>query len=64
MNDQEFGTCTYCNKQTNLIRKYYYYPIQCACCVGDKHFQYVAHCEDCTPRPPILKVVVDIKSDI
>ena len=54
----EIGTCNICGKTNiQLVRKYYYYKIQCKCC-GAKHknvnvhFELVRHCNNCNPKPP------------
>lgn len=51
MGDVEFGQCGVCKELKSLQRKYYRYNIDCECC-GNEHFEYVAHCKDCTPVEP------------
>lgn len=56
MGDIEFGTCKVCKQEKPLQRKYYRYNIDCDCC-NNEHFEYVAHCKDCTPvEPAVTKV--------
>lgn len=52
MGDVEFGKCGVCKEDKPLQRKYYRYNIDCECC-GNEHFEYVAHCKDCTPVEPV-----------
>lgn len=52
MGDSEYGQCMYCQKIGNVQRAYYHYDVECGCC-GDKHFEYIKHCDDCIPRPPV-----------
>jgi hypothetical protein len=47
----EYGKCEICGKESNLIRKYYYYSIKCEC-HSNWHFEVVRHCEKCNPKPP------------
>lgn len=64
MSDQEWGVCDCCNKNRALSRKYYYYSVDCDCCRGDKHFQFVSHCSECTPKEPSrVETYHDIKPD-
>lgn len=57
----EIGTCQICNKADKvLIRKYYYYPVECGCCIVKNenkavHAQYVAHCAECKPKRPKIR---------
>lgn len=54
MGESEAGKCEVCGKENvGLRRKYYYYNITCECCGGDDHFEFIRHCNDCTPKPPI-----------
>ena len=46
----EYGRCDCCGKDALLQRQYFDYDIKCDCCVGDKHFEMVRHCSNCTPR--------------
>lgn len=48
----EISHCDICHKKTQVNRKYYYYPIDCDCCVGQYHFEIIKHCKDCAPEPP------------
>lgn len=58
MGDIELGFCYMCNKRNIPIsRKYYYYDIQCECCIctyEDKrvHVECINYCADCEPKPP------------
>jgi len=63
MNEQEFGKCDCCGKEFTLVRKYYYYNIECDCCVGVRHFQCVKHCSKCIPKPPMVRIALDIQPD-
>ena len=56
MGDIEFGKCDICGKEGQLKRKYYYYDIDCTCCMTAEkmHFEIVRFCPDCTPRPPYM----------
>ena len=52
MGDVEIGTCDICMlNNTELSRKYYYYDIECECCVG-KHSAYCKYCKNCSPEEP------------
>ena len=52
MAEQEIGTCDVCLlNNTQLSRKYYYYDIECECCVG-RHFTFVRYCRSCEPEEP------------
>ena len=50
--DIEKGTCDICGEYKQLSRKYYYYPVNCECCGGERHFEIVRYCKNCTPVPP------------
>lgn len=52
MNSVEFTKCDICGKQDVVLRQYYYYRIPCECCIGDRHFEIVRYCKECTPVPP------------
>lgn len=54
MGDIEFGSCDVCKTETSLMRKYFYYNVQCDCCNDkeDNHFEIVRHCSSCEPTPP------------
>ena len=55
----EYGTCSKCNTEAPLTRKYFHYDINCECCVGNKHFEIVKTCQHCEPKPPsYIKVVL------
>lgn len=56
----EIGYCDFCGKQTQVDRKYYYYDVDCECCVGPRHFEIVKYCKDCSPQPP-CKIFVILK---
>ena len=49
--DIEFGKCDVCKKDAPLQRKYYGYNIKCEC-HSPNHFEFVRHCNDCTPTEP------------
>ncbi len=51
MGDIEFGKCDICGNETSLARTYYYYGIKCEC-HSNEHFEYIAHCSTCKPKPP------------
>ena len=59
MNTVEHGYCDYCGAEGIVRRKYYYYDIDCNCCVG-KHFEMLRYCDKCSPTPP-LNVIVTMK---
>lgn len=44
--------CDICHQKKQIQRKYYYYPVNCECCGGTTHFEYVRYCKDCEPKPP------------
>lgn len=52
------GKCSVCGKENvQVLRKYYYYDIDCKCCVhksdGKKrHFSIAYYCENCKPKEP------------
>ncbi len=50
--EAEYGKCDFCSNVDILAREYYYYDVECDCCVGDKHFQYVRYCKNCKPLRP------------
>lgn len=52
MGSCEIAKCTFCGIATEVVRKYYHYNMDCECCSGDKHFEIVRYCKDCTPHPP------------
>lgn len=52
MGEIEVDYCDFCHQKTQIERKYYHYPINCECCGGQYHFEYVRYCKDCKPRPP------------
>ena len=45
------GKCFYCNRYTDLKRKYFHYNIGC-CCHSPKHFDLIYMCHGCTPKMP------------
>lgn len=57
--DAEFGYCDICKEQDFVTRKYYNYDIKCECC-GNRHFEIVYHCPNCTPSPP-KQITVTVK---
>jgi len=62
MNDVEYGKCQVCDTvDQSLTRKYFYYDIPCGCCVGDQHFDYVAHCGTCIPEEPQTTTISILK---
>jgi len=55
----EYGKCDICGATDVLLaRKYYYYDVDCECCVHnkrnsrEKHFEIVRYCNNCKPKPP------------
>ena len=52
MGDCEHGKCDICGEENFLDRRYYYYNIKCDCCGGDRHFEFIRHCNNCEPKPP------------
>ena len=49
----ECGKCSICGKVGPVLRRYYYYGIDCECCSSPYgHFEIVWHCADCEPEPP------------
>lgn len=62
MGSQEIGTCSVCQKEGPVNRKYYNYPLYCECHLTNKHSEYVYHCRNCQPKPPnSVRLVLDIK---
>jgi hypothetical protein len=58
MGDVEFGKCEVCGNETTLRRTYFHYDIKCECC-SPCHFEFVKHCDDCTPKEPeVTKIIV------
>ena len=56
----EVGYCDICHKRDQLLRKYYYYSIECGCCGGNNHFEIVSYCKNCNPKPPHrISAIVD-----
>ena len=50
--DAEYGRCEVCNANNAILsRKYYYYDVDCECCVG-KHFAVCKYCPRCKPAEP------------
>jgi hypothetical protein len=52
MSTSESSICDVCGRMSHGSRMYYYYDMDCKCCNGDKHFEYVFHCATCLPEPP------------
>lgn len=52
MGNIEVDYCDFCHQKKQVLRKYYHYPVNCECCGGTTHFEYVRYCKDCTPKPP------------
>ncbi len=64
MNQQERGKCTICGQSGIMMRKYYYYDVDCDCCGGTRHFEIVHHHENCIPRPPsTIKIALEIQPE-
>ena len=63
--DIEVGLCDMCYAQNvEVLRHYYHYDIDCECCGGDDHFEYIRYCDKCQPKPPRwIKAIVRPKPE-
>lgn len=50
-NEVERGVCDVCGKEGDLVRTYFYYPINCTCC-SPSHFELIRHHKGCIPKEP------------
>jgi hypothetical protein len=48
----EYTTCSLCNLERIVSRKYYHYDIPCDCCNGELHFEIIRYCDVCEASPP------------
>ena len=50
-NEVERGVCDVCGKEGDLVRTYFYYPIDCTC-HSPVHFELMSHHKECVPKEP------------